>query len=151
VGKLQRYAEARDRGMRRLVAFFHGDGWLYGDGWPGTGVPREQKTDHERREEARATRAVDELERNGTAQRVLAAQKVIASYFVQHALQRRFRKDSHHRTKEMREAILAMLAERGLALEGVDVEVRNDPALGKIHFRAIPSRPAMAAAYAATR
>lgn len=153
MGKLQRMAEQRDRGMRRLIAFFHGEGWLYGEGWPGV-VPlnaQQQKTDQERREEARATKAVDELERNGTAARVLAAQKVIASYFVQHALQRRFRKNSHGRTKEMQESILAMLAERGLALEGVDVEVRNDPEHGRIHFRAVPSRAAMAAAYAATR
>lgn len=108
-----------------------------------------KSAEHKRKREMRAV--VEELERNGTTGRVLAAAQRLGSPFFGKALNLKIKRTENAEKltilDPVRGMVMRLLAEEwGLDLEGVNVAVRWDPATRQLSCRAEPSPPALAEA-----
>lgn len=102
-----------------------------------------------------ATAVIDELERNGTAQRALRAHQLLANPILQRELQGHFRRTDAS-TKDGQAAIAQhaahLLRDRGVNLDGVVISTvwrpdpMGQPRCGNLLFNASPSQEAFTAA-----
>lgn len=108
-----------------------------------------KSAEHKRKQQMREV--VQELERNGTTARVMAAAERLASPFFGKALNLQIKRTENAEKltilDPVRGMVMRLLAEEwGLDLNGVDVAVRWDPATKQLSCRAQPSPPAIAEA-----
>lgn len=97
------------------------------------------------KKERQATKLIlDELEKNGTAERVVKAQAAIEGPLFQRELIRNFRRDAGSRIDEIKTKAIDLLGrDRKVDLKDVELQVRLDPSGSLVHLRAVPSDDAI--------